>query len=394
MSLPSADEEEKRKLYSCGGPDIPVLRNYGIDALRIVAMLLVLVLHLLAAAHVLLLDNHGSASYRAGWLLEIAAYCGVNCYALITGYVCCDGKFRYERVAALWFQVIFYTVGSLLLVLLFFPQAVRFDDVLNSLFPVLTVQYWYVTAYVGLFFFIPFLNVLGHRLTKPQFQYLLVTVFVLFSVVPTLLHRDVFPVEGGYSLWWLGVLYMLGMYIKKYGLLTGVRTGCLWALYAGCVCFVWTFKMVLDLLSPYLFGQIRGGGMFIAYNSPFIVGTAVALLLAFSRMRFSSRRAAACISWLAAASFSVYVLHCNVLIGKWFLWDVFGWAASPSPALMVVKVLATAVVVYMGCALVDSVRRYLFKAVDAGRGARAVAGFCGRLGRACRKMYDRMVLPS
>lgn len=56
--------------------------------------------------------------------------------------------------------------------------------------------------------------------------------------------------------------------------------------------------MVLDVVSPYLIGQIRGGGTFIAYNSPFIVGTAVALFLIFSRMRFSSRRTVACISWL------------------------------------------------------------------------------------------------
>ncbi|WP_417206784.1 acyltransferase [Akkermansia sp.] len=394
MSLLSAGDQGKGKSSSYGSLDIPLSRNYGIDALRIVAMMLVLVLHLLAATHVLPLDNHDSASYRVGWLLEIAAYCGVNCYALITGYVCCDGTFRYERVVTLWFQVIFYTAGSLLLVLLFSSQVVHFNDVLNSLFPVLTVQYWYVTAYVGLFFFIPFLNVLGNRLTKSQFQYLLVTVFVLFSVVPTLFHRDVFPVEGGYSVWWLGVLYMLGMYIKKHGLLTGMRTGALWMLYAGCVCFVWAFKMVLDVVSPYLIGQIRGGGTFIAYNSPFIVGTAVALFLIFSRMRFSSRRTVACISWLAAASFSVYVLHCNVLIGKWFLWDVFEWAASSSPALMVVKVLAMAVAVYAGCSLVDAVRRYLFKTMDVNREARAVVGFFGKLGRAFRKVCRRLFLHS
>ncbi|MCB5932847.1 acyltransferase, partial [[Eubacterium] rectale] len=64
------------------------------------------------------------------------------------------------------------------------------SNILHSLFPVLSGQYWYVTAYVGLFFFIPFLNALGNRLTKLQFQYLLVTVFVLFSVIPTLLHTD------------------------------------------------------------------------------------------------------------------------------------------------------------------------------------------------------------
>ena len=104
------------------------------------------------------------------------------------------GTFTHQGVLYLFSRVA-GTAGSLLLVLLFSSQVVHFNDVLNSLFPVLTVQYWYVTAYVGLFFFIPFLNVLGNRLTKSQFQYLLVTVFVLFSVVPSFLHRDVFPVE-------------------------------------------------------------------------------------------------------------------------------------------------------------------------------------------------------
>ena len=353
-------------------------------------MVMVLILHLLASIDVLSVENHGISSYNVGWLLETAAYCGVNCYALITGYVCCDGTFRYERVVSLWFQVVFYTWGSLLLALLLFPHAPQLNHVLNSLFPVLSGQYWYVTAYVGLFFFIPFLNALGNRLTKLQFQYLLVTVFVLFSVIPTLLHRDVFSVEEGYTIWWLGSLYMLGMYIKKHGLLTGMKTRSLWMFYAGCVCFAWGFRMVLNVVSPYLIGQVKGGGMFVHYNSPFIVGTAVALLLIFSRMHFSSRRVVSCISWLAAASFSVYVLHCNALIGKLFLWDVFEWTASPSTALMVVKVLAAAAAVYAGCSLVDFVRRYLFKLMNVERGARAVTGFCGKLGHAFRKMCRRI----
>lgn len=392
MSLPAADNQGKENPPSYVGLDIPLSRNYGIDALRIAAMMMVLILHLVGATHVLPLENYDSALHRVGWLMEIAAYCGVNCYALITGYVCCEGSFKYERVVTLWFQVIFYTAGSLALAMLFLPQAVHLESILSSFFPVLTGQYWYVTAYVGLFFFIPFLNVLGRQLTKLQFQYLLVTVLVLFSVIPTLIHKDVFPVSGGYSVWWLGILYMLGMYIKKYGFFTGMKTGALWALYAGCVFFVWSFKMILDVVSPLVIGQVRGGGMFIAYNSPFIVGTAVSLFLIFSRMRFSSRRVIACISWLAAASFSVYVIHCNLLLGRLFLWDLFGKCASSSPVMMVVKVVAMAVAVYLACSLVDSVRRYLFKMVDVNRGARAVVGFFGKLGRLCLKMYRRMSL--
>ncbi len=57
---------------------------------------------------------------------------------------------------------------------------------------------------------------------------------------------------------------------------------------------------------------------------------------------------------------------------------------------MVVKVLAAAAAVYAGCALVDSVRRYLFRLINVERGARAVTGFCGKLGHAFRQMYCRI----
>ncbi|MFR4417442.1 MAG: acyltransferase family protein [Akkermansia sp.] len=283
--------------------------------MRIVAMMLVLVLHLLAATHVLPLDNHDSASPG-----RVASgdcrLCGVNCYALITGYVCCDGTFRYERVVSLWFQVVFYTWGSLLLALLFFPQEVQLSNILHSLFPVLSGQYWYVTAYVGLFFFIPFLNALGNRLTKLQFQYLLVTVFVLFSVIPTLLHTDVFPVEEGYSIWWLGILYMLGMYVKKHGLLTEMKTRPLWMFYAGFVCFAWVFKMVLNVVSHTDWTDKGRRNVYCLYL--FIAGTAVALFLIFPHAFFIRRTVPAFQGWRPPRSVFMSALQC--FVGKWFLW--------------------------------------------------------------------------
>ena len=60
-------------------------RNYGIDLLRFVAMLGIVTLHIL---------NHGGGLsaetdiLRSSviWMIEIAAYPAVNCYALISGY--------------------------------------------------------------------------------------------------------------------------------------------------------------------------------------------------------------------------------------------------------------------------------------------------------------------
>ena len=86
-------------------------RNYGLDLLRMVAMLMVVVLHILGKGGVLSACEPLSGQYELLWLLEIAAYCACNCYALISGYVIVDSKFRYSSIIALWLRIAFYTVG-------------------------------------------------------------------------------------------------------------------------------------------------------------------------------------------------------------------------------------------------------------------------------------------
>ncbi|MDE6723424.1 MAG: hypothetical protein K2J55_04430, partial [Eubacterium sp.] len=63
-------------------------RNYGIDLLRIVCMIMVPVLHVLGHGGLLEGAEILSVKYEFVWFLEAAAFCAVNCYALISGYVC------------------------------------------------------------------------------------------------------------------------------------------------------------------------------------------------------------------------------------------------------------------------------------------------------------------
>lgn len=74
-------------------------RNYGIDALRIVSMLMVVTLHVLGHGGVLKIAE--SEKYWIVWFLEISAYCAVNCYALISGYVGVYSKYKFSNLALL-----------------------------------------------------------------------------------------------------------------------------------------------------------------------------------------------------------------------------------------------------------------------------------------------------
>ena len=83
-------------------------RNYGVDALRILAMYMIVILHVLGQGGILDAVRRGTGQYSVAWFMEIASYCAVNCYALISGYVGVKTKFRMSNILYLWLQVVFY----------------------------------------------------------------------------------------------------------------------------------------------------------------------------------------------------------------------------------------------------------------------------------------------
>ena len=62
-------------------------RNYNIDLFRIIAAFFVTVLHVLGQGGILESTSPTETNYWIAWFLEICAYCVVNCFALISGYV-------------------------------------------------------------------------------------------------------------------------------------------------------------------------------------------------------------------------------------------------------------------------------------------------------------------
>ena len=69
-------------------------RNYGIDLLRVLATYMVLVLHVMGQGGIVWTIDGSSNNYIVAWLLELLAFCAVNCYALISGYVGLYKKFK------------------------------------------------------------------------------------------------------------------------------------------------------------------------------------------------------------------------------------------------------------------------------------------------------------
>jgi surface polysaccharide O-acyltransferase-like enzyme len=200
-------------------------RNYGVDLLRIVSMFMIVMLHVLGAGGVLSHTSFGMQNYFAAWGLENLALCAVNCYALISGYVGIYSTFRLKNIVALWLQVEFYSLGIALLLYFAFPGVFGVGEIVKSAFPVLFERYWYFTAYFLMFFMTPFMKRFVLETSKQSIMKFFAALFILLSVLPTVVDKDVFYTMNGYSALWLMIMYILGASIRHFGLWQNKKNG-------------------------------------------------------------------------------------------------------------------------------------------------------------------------
>lgn len=98
-------------------PERKAARLANMELLRVLAMMLVIVLHFLGKGGALtpLTEKTISAAGWTAWILESLAIVAVNVYMLISGYFLVESTFKGKRLAGLVLQVLFYSVGIYLI---------------------------------------------------------------------------------------------------------------------------------------------------------------------------------------------------------------------------------------------------------------------------------------
>ena len=127
-------------------------RQSNFDALRIVAMLMIVTWHV--CIHGDLQSAIGNDGAKRIILQAIFALTviGTNLYVLLTGYFQSRSSFKISKLAKLWGAVLFYSIGFTVIYSIVFH---RFPGNLALFcFPVITRAYWFVTVYVVLLYVI------------------------------------------------------------------------------------------------------------------------------------------------------------------------------------------------------------------------------------------------
>lgn len=116
-------------------------------------------LHTLRNGGVLNACQIGTLPYKIFWLIETLAYCAVDGFGIISGYVLTEKLCKYEKMVEMWFQVLFYSlIVTLLFTIMGLNSSCNREDIIRYMFPVTYGVFWYFTAYVVVFFATPILN--------------------------------------------------------------------------------------------------------------------------------------------------------------------------------------------------------------------------------------------
>lgn len=359
-------------------------RNHGIELLRIFAMLLAAVLHILKKGGVITASEGNLAAYSTVWLLEAAAYCAVNCYALISGYVGYSDRpkpLRLARCIELWLQVVFYSVIITTVYCIAGVGSVGVSDFADAFLPVTSKQYWYFTAYIGMFFFIPLLNALVRRLNRRalvSFCIMLIAVFSLYDTFASFWKKDPLALVGGHSPLWLGVLYIFGAAMKKLRVPESMSSKKALLIYASAAVFTALFKITGDRLLRFV-----PGSLFVRDTSPTVLLCAAALLVAFARLK-PCRKLTEFAVLFAPAAFGVYLLHVSPLVFEHVIGNRFAFIGRLPFPLIPFAVLASAGVILAVGLAADKVRILLFKALG-------VPKMCRKAEKSIRRLWMHVV---
>jgi len=342
-------------------------RLANFELLRMLAMLMVVTMHFLSRTGSLP-EAGQELTERTAAAILIEAFCivAVNVYVFISGYFLSESGFSLKRLLRLLCQVLFYTLlipPVLVLAGILEPSQINIYYIWQTLFPVESGHYWFVTAYVVMYLFSPVLNAAVRCMTKKQLQITLAGLFCFFSLGKSVSILLFAADRFGYDFGWFICLYLTAAYVRRYGIAFFDRK------YAGIGVYLGSCTAVALLTLAALAVCRKTGALeyYVSvpfhYNFLFCLTGALGLFMAFSRLEIRPGKLSAWICRLSPAMLGVYLIHEHMDISaRWTGWII----GTPSEHLMgyLIQLAESVLLVFLVSMTVDLIRARLFLAAE------------------------------
>ena len=343
-------------------------RMANFELLRLLAMVMVVVMHFLSHSDSLIMLDQPLSKVRVlGSLLEAFSLAAVNTYLLLSGYLGTRSSFKPGKAVSLLCQIWFY---ALLVPVILGLSGVSVTasklgiyGVIQYIFPIETEHYWFATSYLMLYLLTPVLNRAAVNLTKRQFGIVLGGLLILFSGIKSI-SPVVFAFDRyGYDLAWFICVYLVGAYLGLYGGERLKKSG--WLLYVGSALLgfgvnivMWFFSQKWDAFSYYFTVPFH-------YNFFPCLAGAVGLLYGFSGISIKEGAFARAVRRMGGLSFGIYLLHEHIdLRERWYGWlkQIVNPAGKEGVPIFLGELIFCTVLLFAAGILIDWIRNFGFRA--------------------------------
>lgn len=343
-------------------------RQANFELLRVIAMLMIIVLHYLVKGGVAAPyeGNETPINYLA-WLIEAFCIVSVNCYVLISGYFLVESEWKWNRVFSLLGQILFYAL-LVPVVLIGIGEITVTElgvyDWIGFLFPIGTEQYWFATAYLLMYLFAPLLAAGIRQLDKKSLQIIIALLLLFFAMEKSAIPVSFVTDRAGYDFGWFLCLFVIAGYISRFGISWLENRKHAIAMYIFMCVAIWGLSLVSHALSGSVTAFSYYEDMPYTYNHIFCLIASVALFYVFKDTNLPDRKWTGIVCTLAPYTFGVYLLHEHVLIRyRWVKWlQVDKVAGSP---LFLIHMAVCALLIYTVGTIVDFVRKWIFETITA-----------------------------
>lgn len=334
------------------------VRDSNMELLRIVAMLLVMILHAdFASLSVPTFEQCNDSPLISffRFFVEGLSVVAVNAFVLLSGWY--GIKPSVKKSAGFIFQTLF------LIFFVYFCFFVTGSAVGHSIGEWLKIaffnQYWFVQCYILLIIFAPILNASVELLDRRTLLFVLLLMFIAQIVYGFLPYASIFGwYNSGYSPLTFFFLYLLARYVRLYGLSLQRLSSLLF--FGG-----WALVALLMALLGFLTLYLGYGGYFLlyfyGYSSPLVIIGALLLLLAFSRISVKS----SVINWIASSAFAAYIVHCHECVfDQIYKSHIAVWFAMDYTLIFVAKTAFLIIVLFCVSILIDKCRLLIWSLIN------------------------------
>lgn len=333
-------------------------RESNMELLRIIAMFMIVLNHF--ASHgfwpetdQLLISNILLDLFQIGGRL------GVDLFVMISGYFLVTAGFKFKSMMRVALETILYWLFFAVLFLSIDPGLVSSVRI--------GIQ-WFPITYIGMFLFVPWLNIFISRTSRSELSRLLVVGFVVFSVIPTISINFVFS-----SFAWFLYLYLLAAFLRLYELPGFLKHPV--RLFLICLSLIAISIIALNLLGTKLQFAANNTLFFREMNTVVTLGLALSIFLLARSFKIGS---IGIINTIASTTFGIYLISDNCFLRSW-VFSHFSWVYYLPPINLVLSAVGISLIYFSACGVFDYIRQKLAQKLSAPSAASALYGrFCAR----------------